>query len=354
MTLIARMRTGILARVASDPAAGMSRATLRALRMTATALLLTPGLALAQGAEEGSADHPVLLELYTAQGCASCPPADDMLIDLASREDVIALALHVDYWDYIGWADTFGSRANTERQQRYARRHGHSTIYTPQVIVNGTQIVEGFRVMEVLDAIALQHRRADEVELELERVSGALVIRAMPTEHAAPQIAMASRRSAVAGMSSNSVVGTLSMSGSAAADRAPEAESDTALDDGTEAAEAAVAEPAPAAPQGAADAARIVVGGRLPAPRGLGEPGAGPYSVQLVRYRPTDEVEILGGENAGRLAQYANIVTSWQILGSWDLMEPLEVTVPLEGNEPAVVIVQESGQGEVVASARLR
>ncbi len=64
---------------------------------------------------------PVVVELYTSQGCSSCPPADAMLHDLAKRDDVIALALHVDYWDYIGWKDSFGSPDNTARQHAYAR-----------------------------------------------------------------------------------------------------------------------------------------------------------------------------------------------------------------------------------------
>ncbi|MCA2013376.1 DUF1223 domain-containing protein [Cereibacter sphaeroides] len=360
MTLIARMQKGILARVVTDPAAGMSRATLRALRLSCLGMVLVfaPVAGQAQGENTGGVvDHPVLLELYTAQGCASCPPADDMLIDLASREDVIALALHVDYWDYIGWADTFASRANTERQQRYARRYGHSTIYTPQVIVNGTQIVEGFRVMEVMDTISMQRERAGEVSLSLSRSAEGLTIRAVPTEEAAPQIAMASRRSATAGMGTNSVVGTLTMSRPQAAEAdvadAPEV---AAAEPEAPVAEGGAGEPEAAPQIAAAPEARLAI----PAPQAeparntLGRPGSGPYAVQLVRYRPMDEVDILGGENAGRTSQYANIVTSWQVLGSWDMMSPLEVTVPLEGDEPAVVIVQETGQGEVVASARLR
>ena len=344
MTLIARMRNGIGARAGYGTAIG----TLRKLRLSAVA-----GIALsaafvsplaAQG--QGEQDHPVLLELYTAQGCASCPPADDMLVDLASREDVIALALHVDYWDYIGWADTFASRANTERQQRYARRYGHSTIYTPQVIVNGTQIVEGFRVMEVMDTIARQQERAGEVELSLSRGDQGLTIRAVPTDEAAPQIAMASRRSASGGMATNSVVGTLSM-----AARAPSEQAET-LAEAPEAADEAVGG-ADEAPAIAAAPAPVVAQARV-AGAALGRPGVGPYSVQLVRYQPMASVDILDGENAGRSAQYANIVTSWQELGSWDMMSPLEVTVPLEGTEPAVVIVQETGLGEVVATARLR
>ncbi|WP_370341938.1 DUF1223 domain-containing protein [Pararhodobacter marinus] len=300
------------------------------------------------GREEpaGAVDHPVLLELYTAQGCASCPPADEMMLDLASREDVIALALHVDYWDYIGWTDTFASRDNTERQQRYARRYGHSTIYTPQVVINGLQILEGFRVMEVMDTIATQRERMAEVELELVRNDGALEIRAEPTENAAPQIAMASRRSAISGMATNSVVGTLSMSRRAQADRAESAD-DTAGE--------VAADAAGAAPESVASAAAAAPQAETPrASTGITRAGTGPFLLQLIRYRPVETVDIHAGENAGRTMRYANIVTSWEPLGSWDMMTPLRFTVDLPGDEPAVVIIQEAGQGEIVAAARLR
>src|SRR5438874_751605 len=78
-------------------------------------------------------DHPkAVLELFTSQGCSSCPGADAKLIELGKAGDVIALAYHVDYWDYIGWTDTFGSKANSDRQRAYAQSWGSSRIYTPE------------------------------------------------------------------------------------------------------------------------------------------------------------------------------------------------------------------------------
>jgi len=99
------------------------------------------------------ADGPVVVELYTSQGCSSCPPADELLHSLAARSDVIALALHVDYWDYIGWADIFAQPAFTRRQQNYATVAGVHTIYTPQMIIGGKDHVIGTKPMDVADAI---------------------------------------------------------------------------------------------------------------------------------------------------------------------------------------------------------
>lgn len=84
-----------------------------------------------------SAARPVLVELFTSQGCNSCPPADALLGRLAQRQDVIALAWHVDYWDGLGWKDRFSSAEATARQYDYARRLGRDGIYTPQLVIDG-------------------------------------------------------------------------------------------------------------------------------------------------------------------------------------------------------------------------
>lgn len=85
----------------------------------------------------------VVVELYTSQGCASCPPADAFMAELAQADGVIALSLHVDYWDYIGWEDSFADPRFTERQKAYARAAGSRMVYTPQMIIGGTDRVEG-------------------------------------------------------------------------------------------------------------------------------------------------------------------------------------------------------------------
>ena len=94
-----------------------------------------------------------VVELFTSQGCSSCPPADALLTDLAHRGDVVALAYHVDYWDYIGWPDTFGNEDNSNRQRAYAASWGSSRIYTPQVVVNGVTDVVGSKAHEVHKAL---------------------------------------------------------------------------------------------------------------------------------------------------------------------------------------------------------
>jgi hypothetical protein len=85
---------------------------------------------------------PVIVELFTSQGCSSCPPADRLLSKLGKDPKVIPLAFHVDYWNYIGWSDPFSSKAWSQRQQGYARAFHSNRIYTPQLVVSGrTQVV---------------------------------------------------------------------------------------------------------------------------------------------------------------------------------------------------------------------
>ena len=116
-----------------------------------------------------SAQSPVVVELFTSQGCSSCPPADKLMHDLAQRDDVIALALHVDYWDYIGWKDEFADPANADRQRGYAMEAGRRSVYTPQMIINGTTDIVGARPMELSKAIADQGAQISPVTLSAMR-----------------------------------------------------------------------------------------------------------------------------------------------------------------------------------------
>lgn len=90
-----------------------------------------------------------VVELFTSQGCASCPPADEALRKLIQKGDVVGLSYHVDYWNYLGWADSLASKENTERQYGYARALGRNNVYTPQAVVNGRDHVKGADVQAI-------------------------------------------------------------------------------------------------------------------------------------------------------------------------------------------------------------
>lgn len=131
-----------------------------------------------------AADEPanlVLVELFTSQGCSSCPPADDMLAELARSPGVVALAFHVDYWDYLGWKDGFADPAWSDRQRGYARYAGSKAIYTPQFVIQGADHVVGARPMEVMDLILRRGAVSAPVRLTLTRQAGAYLIRAEAT-----------------------------------------------------------------------------------------------------------------------------------------------------------------------------
>ncbi len=227
-------------------------------------LLAAVGLAgLFNAAQAVAQDNPVVVELYTSQGCSSCPPADDILRELAKRDDVIALALHVDYWDYLGWVDVFGKPEHTARQQAYAHAAQAAMIYTPQMIVGGIDHMVGSRPMQVMDTLQAHADKPSPFDVQLMRSGDMVTITAAP-----------------------------------------------------------------------------------------GQPGS--YDVQLVRYMPSQTVDIRRGENAGSQIDYANIVTSWTVLGQWDGLMPLDVSVPAEGPEAVVAIIQQTGHGAIVGAARLR
>lgn len=233
----------------------------------AAALLAAPTLAQAQISQDHP--NPVVVELYTSQGCAACPPADALIDHLAGRADVIPLALHVDYWDYIGWADIFAAPAFSERQKTYARNAGRASVYTPQMIIAGTSEVKGSSTMQAMGAIQ-DHLRA---------------------QPAMPQV-----QAALTTPSAGTYIVQL---------------------------------------HSAAPFARVA-------------------DVQLVRYMDSATVEIMGGENHGRRITYRNIVTAWDVIGQWDGQAPFVRQVRVDGTDPVVVIVQEEGQGQILAAARPR
>ena len=216
-----------------------------------------------QGAAFAQSQPVVVVELYTSQGCSSCPPADDFLAMLAMDPSIMPLALHVDYWDYIGWADKFADPKYTDRQKDYAHQAGSRSIYTPQMIVGGLDRVEGYKREETGELIRKHLDAAQDIGLTVDRKGNTVTIRANASS----------------------------------------------------------------------------LGGNT--------------TVQLVRYIPSETVNIERGENAGRSITYYNIVKSWQTVGDWSGAEPLDLQANIKGDDPMVVIVQQDGPAYIVAAARL-
>lgn len=130
-------------------------------------------------AQAAAPAQPSVIELFTSQGCSSCPPADRLLKRLSERPDVIALSFPVTYWDYLGWKDTLARKENTERQRRYAAIQG-SEVYTPEAIVNGLKECVGSdlgAIESALKATTSQVRR-EAVPLSARQETGKIVIEA--------------------------------------------------------------------------------------------------------------------------------------------------------------------------------
>ena len=227
--------------------------------LLSAALVLVPLGAAAQST-------PVLVELFTSQGCSSCPPADRVLTELAGQPGVIALALHVDYWDYLGWKDDFASPEFSARQRAYAKAARSRTIFTPEMIVQGDDRLKGHDAEHIHKDIARQQQRPAQATLSLERKGDGLEIHLAPTGNAA----------------------------------------------------------------------------------------VGPAEVYLVRFLPSADVSIGGGENAGRDFTYTNIVTDWDTIAHWDGEGPVVLRRDDIGDGPLAVIVQESRMGPVLTAAELK
>lgn len=102
---------------------------------------------------EAAQPRPVVVELFTSQGCSSCPPADELLAEIRSMPGIFAVSLNVDYWDYLGWRDTLADKSHSQRQYDYAHARGDMDVYTPQIIVDGGSHYVGSSRSQVLAAI---------------------------------------------------------------------------------------------------------------------------------------------------------------------------------------------------------
>lgn len=147
-----------------------------------SALLILLGLTApvaAQGGPSPSA-HPTVdgvVELFTSQGCSSCPAADALLGTLADRPNILALSFSVDYWDYLGWKDTLANHKFTKRQRAYAKARGDGQVYTPQIVVNGARHVVGSELPAIETALRMTREKSDAwVPLQLRADSDSLHI----------------------------------------------------------------------------------------------------------------------------------------------------------------------------------
>jgi hypothetical protein len=146
-----------------------------ALAAAAAIVAALPGLA---EPPKAAPQPPIVLELFTSQGCSSCPPADALLAQLTKQPGVVTLSYSVDYWNYLGWHDTLSSPANSERQREYARVRGDGKVYTPQMVVDGLLHVNGSN--EAAIEMAMRNARAQtgsaKVELAMRAEADTLVI----------------------------------------------------------------------------------------------------------------------------------------------------------------------------------
>jgi hypothetical protein len=143
------------------------------LRLLAATILA--GLAAIPGVAGEIRKPAGVVELFTSQGCSSCPPADAIFAEMAKKGDVVALAYHVDYWDYLGWQDTLASPDNTARQYDYAKSFGARSVYTPQAVVNGRTHVNGSSRAEISGALS-KFGEGLSVDIKVMRAGGSIVI----------------------------------------------------------------------------------------------------------------------------------------------------------------------------------
>ncbi len=144
-------------------------------------LAATLSVAATTGVSAGETAKNIVLELFTSQGCSSCPAADSLLGKFAKRDDVIALSFHVDYWDYIGWKDTFASKETTNRQKMYGRALNQKYVYTPEIVIGGAMHMTGSDGRGIEHAVtAALTRPPDPAQIEIKKSGDGFEVRLAP------------------------------------------------------------------------------------------------------------------------------------------------------------------------------
>lgn len=123
-------------------------------------IAIAAALACAASVPAFAGEPRAVVELFTSQGCSSCPPADRLMGQLAQDSSLVTLSLPVDYWDYLGWKDTLALHGNSNRQRAYAVTRGDREVYTPQAVINGVVHALGSDKVAIENAIAKTHHRA--------------------------------------------------------------------------------------------------------------------------------------------------------------------------------------------------
>jgi hypothetical protein len=307
--------------------------------LAAGLLLVTPAIA--------GGERPVVVELFTSQGCSSCPPADALLGRLTERHDLIAVSLPITYWDMLGWKDTLATQANTHRQKAYAQAMGKGGVYTPEIVVDGVSDVVGSRESDVLATIAKRETEIAKAHAEW-------------AEHAALASELIAREGELAARKAELVARVNTeeqseMHAHAVKASLVEAREDLAAarQDAVEAARESVTNVDLSIPVKVTESpseVRIDVGQ-------AGEKSDGPATVWLFHLRNTVTVNIGAGENDGRTMTYHNVVSDLRSVGKWGGAEAT-FDVPrtsLAGlpHDAVAVIVQKGGYGRVVGATMI-
>lgn len=156
-------------------------------RSTVAAAVLVLGMTAAL-AQTGTKVPRAVLELFTSQGCSSCPPADALVLELAKDPTLIALTMPVTYWDYLGWKDTLGKDSFAKRQKLYAKARGDGQVYTPQIVISGSSHAVGSEKAEIEKAVNQFAVTGFAAKLALKEENGNLQIKIAPTGAASDEV----------------------------------------------------------------------------------------------------------------------------------------------------------------------